>query len=168
MRQPRFLEKKCTRTRRILGTVPLVLQCLSNCRLVMMHSNPDLAPDEQKLREVLGLEKEGSASSFPIPPAEEVPLLLFPSPGADFLEVCLYDMFTIMFLTSGWVKLPSLRSFLPVPFFVNATTARPTVVAHVYHWCRATTVRCLSPFSFCYVLSGVVLVLTLFEGPNPY
>lgn len=68
--------------RQVTGTVPLVLLCLSNCRRIIMPHNGDDQFDDDSLRNLLGI-TEGSDDSS----ARAKPLLLFPCPKAEFLEV---------------------------------------------------------------------------------
>ncbi|CAN0470304.1 unnamed protein product, partial [Ectocarpus sp. 8 AP-2014] len=86
-----ILQHPAETKKRVTGTVPLVLHCLANCtRVVMRHDY-----SEQDLRKALGVEgaidrspervseisseRENSASTG-------TPLLLFPCPGAEYLE----------------------------------------------------------------------------------
>eukprot|EP00752_Nemacystus_decipiens_P012633 g11189.t1 len=106
-----ILQHPAEAKKRITGTVPLVLQCLSNCRRIIMRS--DYGEDE--LRRALGFEAdadgggEAEEGAGEHPPKDSSgraseryaeryaqgraattvagkPLLLFPCPGAEYLE----------------------------------------------------------------------------------
>ncbi|CAM9292290.1 unnamed protein product [Ectocarpus sp. 6 AP-2014] len=86
-----ILQHPAETKKRVTGTVPLVLHCLANCTRVVMRYDYS----EQDLRKALGVEvttyrspervseisseRENSASTG-------IPLLLFPCPGAEYLE----------------------------------------------------------------------------------
>lgn len=80
-------------TRRVTGTVPLVLHCLSNCTRVVMRYDYG----EEDLRKAIGVEmardrstervSESSSEREKNSASTATPLLLFPCPGAEYLEV---------------------------------------------------------------------------------
>ncbi|CAM9572980.1 unnamed protein product [Ectocarpus sp. 12 AP-2014] len=86
-----ILQHPAETKKRVTGTVPLVLHCLANCTRVVMRYDYS----EEDLRKALGVEvaidrspervsersseRENSASTG-------TPLLLFPCPGAEYLE----------------------------------------------------------------------------------
>ncbi|CAM9390264.1 unnamed protein product [Sphacelaria rigidula] len=81
-----ILQHPAEHKRRITGTVPLILQCLSNCRRMVMHVG-GLQPTEDDLHDILGLgsgKDDDTDSAFPSSGA--IPLLLFPCAEAEFIE----------------------------------------------------------------------------------
>ncbi|CAM9859729.1 unnamed protein product [Pylaiella littoralis] len=90
-----ILQHPAETKKRITGTVPLLLHCLANCRRVVMRSEYS----EEDLKSVLGIESGGSGGTGDgrdgvgdqtslenHSETSSKPLLLFPCPGAEFLE----------------------------------------------------------------------------------
>ncbi|CAM9616295.1 unnamed protein product [Scytosiphon promiscuus] len=71
-----ILQHPTEHKKRVTGTVPLVLHCLSNCRRVVVRY--DYSKDD--LREILGVSAGGVGGN------KGSPLLLFPFPDAEYLE----------------------------------------------------------------------------------
>ncbi|CAN0260249.1 unnamed protein product, partial [Ectocarpus sp. 13 AM-2016] len=117
-----ILQHPAETKKRVTGTVPLVLHCLANCTRVVMRYDYS----EEDLRKALGVEaavdrspervsersseRENSASTG-------TPLLLFPCPGAEYLE----DI-----AASRDQPAPSAQPFPPAPAAAAAAVALAT------------------------------------------
>ncbi|CAM9948217.1 unnamed protein product [Ectocarpus sp. 4 AP-2014] len=117
-----ILQHPAETKKRVTGTVPLVLHCLANCTRVVMRYDYS----EQDLRKALGVEvaidrspervseisseRENSASTG-------TPLLLFPCPGAEYLE----DI-----AASRDQPAPSAQPFPPTPAAATAAAELAT------------------------------------------
>ncbi|CAN0015383.1 unnamed protein product, partial [Ectocarpus fasciculatus] len=86
-----ILQHPAETKKRVTGTVPLVLHCLANCTRVVMRYDYS----EEDLRKALGVEvardrspeRISESSSEPGNSASvRTPLLLYPCPGAEYLE----------------------------------------------------------------------------------
>ncbi|CAM9376040.1 unnamed protein product [Sphacelaria rigidula] len=82
-----ILQHPAEHKRRITGTMPLILQCLSNCRRMVMHVG-GLQPTEDDLRDILGLgSRKDDDTDSAFSSSGTIPLLLFPCAEAEFIEV---------------------------------------------------------------------------------